>query len=329
MNHTEQDAINAARRMFPLSSEAQKVSKSYSHDVFIVKTEAEPSEVVVRFSNGNKEEFNLAKEIRANKIMEDLGLPVPKILLHNKEKNPFEFVILSKLEGQDLDVIWPTLSEEEQKQIAHKMGEIIGKIHQIKLEAYGLLNENGIDNGSDISAFSLKKVGEMPPINRAVHHISAITLHDLGSLSAFKTIDKKDVKDIANYIFDNASVLETQEEPTLIHGDFEYRNIKVQKINDEWMITGLLDFEYAAANMREYDFIKLHRFGFLTQTHLKEGLLAGYSKYQSIHPNFEERVKFLRFTRDIGFMLVLLKAGDINMAEKVLNNIRDLIKNPL
>jgi Ser/Thr protein kinase RdoA (MazF antagonist) len=118
---------------------------------------------------------------------------------------------------------------------------------------------------------------------------------------------------------ENRSLAGSEENPSLIHGDFEIRNIRVKRINNCWKICSILDFEYAASESKEYDFIKLHRFGLFEKENLKKSFLKGYSLYQSIPQDLEEKVKFMRITRDIGFAGVLFKSGNIDLGNKILS----------
>ena len=112
-------------------------------------------------------------------MLQELGVPVPRVILHNETKNKtsHEFLILSKSEGIDLDSIWNKLNKKEQEEIAVKMGEILGKIHTIKFDKYGFLTPNGID---DTYNFSLKKAGGKADINGATMNILSETFSDFG-----------------------------------------------------------------------------------------------------------------------------------------------------
>ena len=321
--YNEKDALRAAQIIFENAKTARKLNRGFSHNIYEVETNSYPEKVILRFSNENPEKFGLEKEIRVNKIIQRLGLPVPRIIFYDKTKKliPYEFVIMSKLEGEDLDFVWNKLSKKEQMQIAEKMGEILGKIHSVKFNSFGLLLPKGI---SDEGKFSLKEVGEEARANAASFKILSDGLSDLGKFASYKIINPEFTAEVANFIIKNKALSETNEKPALIHGDFFSANFRVKKIKGNWFITGLIDFEYAAAYTREFDFIKLARNGFL-QGCIKDAILKGYQKYQVIDKNFDKKVEYLRIVRDIGFATVLLKAGDLEFTKKILNIIKEKI----
>lgn len=325
MKHSEADALYVAQTVFPRATEAINISKGYSHDVFEVKTNSFPKQIIVRFANENPEKYSLKKEIRINQLLQKLGIPVPKVIYFGKkkrEKRILEFVILYKVEGTDLSDIFQDLSKKEQSQLARKMGEILGKIHSQRFEQYGTLLPEGIYSEDN---FSLKEMGKGRKVDCSIFTILSWVFSDLGKVASYKGINKELIGEIANYVLANKKFAKEEEKPALIHGDFDIINIRVKKIGGEWKITSIFDFEYAASLKKEYDFIKLHRAGFLDQTHLRKSLLAGYRKYQKINKDFIKVVNYLRLTRDIGYLQVLLKSGDEKTASIVLNNIRKTI----
>lgn len=325
MKYNEKDALRAVQIIFEKASNARKINKGFSHDIYEVETGSYPQKVVVRFSNQNPEQFSLGKEIRVNKLLQNLGLPVPRIILYDKTKKivPYGFVIMSKLDGEDLDELWNKLSKKEQIQIAEKIGEMLGKIHSVKFDKFGMLLPEGIkDDGS----FSLKKVGTRAESNAASFQILSDGFSDLGKFTSYRSVNPRFVSAVADYFVKNKFLSETDEGPTLTHGDYYSANFRVKKIKGKWFITGVTDFEYAAVGIREYDFIKLARNGFLDKGHVRDAILRGYQKYQEIDEDFDKKVEYFRNMRDIGFAQVLLRSGDIEFLKKILGRIKDSIR---
>ena len=76
-----------------------------------------------------------------------LDLPVPRIL-HHGHCEEYEYLILTYLEGQDIGLIYPSLSRAEKRQIAKEVMEIQRKVALLPLEQgdtpwswYDFLNE--------------------------------------------------------------------------------------------------------------------------------------------------------------------------------------------
>lgn len=323
-SYCEKDALRAAQIIFPEALIAKKLGRGFSHDIYLVETNSYPEKVIVRFSNNNPPEYSLAKEIRVSNILNSLGIPVARIILHDASKSivPHEFVVMSIAEGEDLDSVWNRLSGREKEQISRKIGGIMGKIHSVKFDAFGDLLPEGIESKGN---FSLKQVGSREKANPAAFELFARIFSDLGMLSAFDVMNTDFTAQIGKYFLENKKLAETTEDPALIHGDLYPQNFKVKKIKNEWFVTCLFDFEYSAAHIREYDFIKLHRAGLLEKGKVRESILEGYSKFQKVSGDFDKKVEYFRITRDLGFTVVLLKSGDKELAKKVLERIKEKI----
>lgn len=321
----EQEALKAARILFKNAKNAKSIKKGHSHDVYLVETgEKNPEKVLIRFANNNPIENSLKKELRVNQIFKENGFPVPEILLHDASKKIIknEFVILSWLEGEDLDSVWDKLSNLEKEEILEQLGELMGKIHNIKFEKFGeLLPEGILERGG----FSLKQKGKSSELNPALFDHLSETFEFLGYMASFDEINKKFIAKAIDYLLENRELIKSREKPTMIHGDFYNNNFKVKKIDNHWVLTGMFDFEYSSAKLKEHDFIKIHRSGIFDLENMKKAFLKGYQKHQKIDEKFDERVQFLRICRDLGFVVILLKSGDKEFALKILNFIKDKI----
>ncbi len=324
---SENKALYATQQVYPKARKARKINKGYSHEIFEVETNEYPEKIIIKLANSKKEKFNLRKEKRIHEMLQKKGIPVPRVIYldDSKEKVDFEFMILSKAEGIDLGEIFDKLPKKQQENIFEQIGEILGKIHSIKFENYGYLTPKGIYNEHN---FTLKKSGKKATTNSSVLSIMGMAFFDFGVLVSNDLVDRGFLEKISSYLINNKDLAYSNEKPSLIHGDFEIRNIRVKKIKNQWRICSLLDFEYAASESREYDFIKLHRWGLFKKTNLKESFLKGYSLYQEIPEDLEEKVKFMRITRDLGFAGVLFRSGNLELGRKILDYVeKEINKN--
>ena len=87
-------------------------------------------EVIVRLSQSDKFLFGSHNHIP---ILKKLGIKVPEILAEDYSKTfiPYNYQIQSKIEGQDLDAIISTLTDEQLKAIAKEIATIFRKIKTI------------------------------------------------------------------------------------------------------------------------------------------------------------------------------------------------------
>lgn len=316
---SKSEALKVARLIFPKTKGVKKINKGFSHNIFEIKTGEFPKKVILKVCIQERENhFSLKKEARIHEMLKGIGIPVPEVIKvdDSKEIISAEFMICEYVPGTDLDKIWNKISKKEQEEIATKMGEILGKIHEIKFDKYGYLKTNGI---KDEYNWILKGKGKKVKLNPSSLAILSWTLNDFGRLFVNKSFSNEKLNKIFNYLHKNQKLSECYEKPSLVHGDFDILNIKVKKIKGNWEICSLLDFEYSASLPKEYDFIKLHRRGFFEKEYLKKSLLKGYKKYQKISKDFESKIKFMRITRDIAFAGVLFNSGSVELGNKVIN----------
>mgnify|MGYP001585623034 CR=1 FL=1 len=59
--------------------EINRITEGYSHYMYLVKFNKEPSEAIIRFSNNAKKDVNLAKEKFVIELLSKNNVPVPKI----------------------------------------------------------------------------------------------------------------------------------------------------------------------------------------------------------------------------------------------------------
>lgn len=298
----------------------QKITEGYSHSMYEVKINKEPNNLIIRFSNNQEKNVNLAKEKYIIDLMAQKNIPVPKIYVFNNSKNniPEEYMIQEKLPGIRLDLIWGSMTEEEKIQVTEEMGKLLSKIHSIKLENFGPIEEGGrID--SDV-AFKFKPKGE--PLAHSPYLRSEIKdyLIDLARLISYNHLPKEFFSIFMNFLCSKLEKIDHKDKPTLIHGDYMIGHLFVKKENLEYKIVGLIDFELAKSSAPSNDFIKLHRQGFFDNQKLKKALVKRYGELN------EEAVKTFRIIRDISFAQVLFESGDKELATKIIKEKEEEMK---
>lgn len=323
MELNKKHIINFIKKKYPNYEKIKEISDGFSHYVFEIKTKKK--ELILKASEERLDKFSLRKETRIHKLMKRLNIPTAQVIKNGFHKgNPsFEYIIISKINGIRLDKALKRMNEREKEETMQKVGELLGKIHKTKFKVYGYLDIKGINE--DVK-FSLKKTGKGMKLNPAKSMAMSLIFHDFGKLISYKKINEKTIINILKYLIKNQDLTISKEKPSLIHGDYEPKNIFVKKIKNQWKIIGLIDFEYSASMTKEYDFLKLKREGFLKDEKTRKNILKGYKKFQKIPRNFEKKVKYFQISRDLGFLTVLYKAGNFKKAEEILKNIKKEIK---
>jgi aminoglycoside phosphotransferase (APT) family kinase protein len=298
-----------------------RITQGFSHFMYLVKIDKKPQEVIIRFSNNTKGEFNLSKERYVLEVLRENNLPVPRIFAFYFPEDHKEegYMILEKINGTRLDIIWDSLNRKDKIQIAEEIGALASKIHGIKLSAFGKIEENGKISSDD--QFKFRKQGQEIPYSDFLRNYLQGPLKDLARLLAYKRISSDFVCSLMKYVSDNIDIADYQSEPTLVHGDLHSGHIFVEKTEGEYRIVGLIDIEFASSLSPEYDFIKLHRTGFFDDKEIKSALDKGYGRVIN-----EKAVQYHRVLRDMGFVQVMLDAGNNELAEKTLKSIEERIK---
>lgn len=113
----------------------QKVSKGWSSDrKYFIKTH-EGKFLLLRISdieqyNKKKKEYEIIEKY--SKLGFPMSLPIEFGICSNGEK---VYMLLTWVEGRDLEEVLPDLTENEQYQLGRKAGEILRKIHSIEIHA--------------------------------------------------------------------------------------------------------------------------------------------------------------------------------------------------
>lgn len=298
--------------------EIKRITEGFSHYVYLVKLDKEPFEVIIRFSNNKQEKYGLSKEKGVIEAYRKKGIPAPKIYAFN-ESEP-SYLIVERFKGLRLDTIWDSLSKQDKILLTKEIGKLAKAMHSIELEKFGnILNNLEIEEDSP---FQFRKEGNLIEFNRSAREILVGFSKDFARLLSYSYVKKELAIKSMTHILNNLDKIRYLGKPKLVHGDFHTGHLFVEKINNEWKITGLIDFEFASSLAPEYDFIKLHRQGFFDDSELKEALEEGYG--QEIN---RKAVEIYRLLRDFGFVQVMLDAGNKETADKVLSSIEERLNN--
>lgn len=87
------------------------------------------------------------------------------------------------------------------------------------------------------------------------------------------------------------------------------------------MVIFIQDFEFSSSYSPEFDFIKMHRFGFFEDLNLKRALILGYGKIN------ENAVETHRLMRDLQFAWAVLESGNKKLSDETLKKIEIKIVN--
>ena len=200
----------------------------------------------------------LRKEVAVLKLIQK-KIPTSELLYagDRKEGASCNYTILRYLPGVSLDE-----TPASRVQIAsHRVGEVLGKLHQIKVPASGQLDEN--------LAIPLPLAKKYNPYCTAVRNI--LTERGL----ARSRLGEKFANELLVYIETHGQRFPQSEAPaSLLHGDLHVKNI----LFDEPDQIYLLDWEHAQGGPAILDLANLLRWTALDLQALEEGYRSGGGK---------------------------------------------------
>lgn len=288
---------NAVEKYFPNSSLVD-VSELYGglvNPIYNLKITNPEMELIMKTTNMPGIEID--SRFRKEKYVIDLirkntDVPVPNIYAwdNSREILPFEYMILSKLDGSNMNDIYESFKLDERSFIAEKMGEYLAKIHSIKFEWFGSLMGSSITTVKD-------------------DYFKFLNDNFRGTLSGIPEIEEiKD--DIMTFVEDNTHLLNIDVTPSLIHNDYHLGNV----MGYETKITGIIDFEASKAGHNEQDLIIPKWWIFEKCRGAESPFFEGYKKYGNFNNDFDKRTKLyeLRTAVDILMATVKFRIGDVN-----------------
>ena len=205
----------------------EKISKGWSSDIKYSVTTNDNQKLLLRVSDikcydEKKEEYSIIKKFSESGI--EMNQPVDFGLCNNGKK---VYILLTWIEGDDLEKILPTLSFEEQYELGLKAGKILRKIHSIKFDE----KDFPINNKKEKLLIKLDKY--------------------INSIVRIQNDDK-----IINYIKNNIDCIWSVN-PTFCHGDFHPGNLIYMPDKE----IGVIDFNRWAVTDPYEEFYKLSSFG--------------------------------------------------------------------
>lgn len=205
----------------------EKVSKGWSSDnKYFIKTK-DGKDLLLRVSDieqysTKQKEYDIIKKY--SKLGFNMSLPID-FGICNSEKNVY--MLLTWVDGKDLEEILPTLTENEQYQLGRKAGKILKKIHSIMVEEDNLPKDT-------------KKTKKILQLSR--YEESRVRI---------------DGDEIAiNYVKENIDQIWRQK-PVYMHGDYHPGNLIYTKEGE----IGVIDFNRWEIGDPYEEFYKLESFG--------------------------------------------------------------------
>lgn len=186
------------------------------------------------------------KEYRLIQLMQG-NVPAPKPI-HFSTINPvndFPFMILDWVEGSRLESVVSELRSHDVDHLGESLGGTLALIHRFQFDEFGFFNDH-------LEVLSPMEMGGKGLLSYAEDCL----LNNLGGERLGDSLTRK----ILNFIKNEACLLdEWSEKPCLTHCDFNASNILVKRENTDWVVAGVIDWEFAFSGTPFFDLGNLLR----------------------------------------------------------------------
>ncbi len=222
-------------------------------------------------SGSSQDEYMLAEAVFM-KLTADAGLPVPE-LYHtdiSMERHPLRYQIMALAEGQALNYFHKNGSLDLDS-IASQLGEILRRLHSIKLDGFGFMNTDELKKGNTICLDYAYKDYFYNCLDRHLFYLESKSL-----------LASCDIADIKAVFKDNESLLKL-EFGSLVHRDMALWNV----LGFRERITAVIDWDDAVSGDPADDIGML---GCFYDSEFIEQLLLSYDPEAKLGASFRRRI---------------------------------------
>jgi len=215
--------------------------------------------------------WKLRKEVLVYGLLErhQVDVPAPRVLHADDSKR---MLVLTKLDGELLEPLAASLSEDERVRIAREVGELLARLHRMRFDEFGYVGVDGIvdphPSNLDYMSFQFEK-----------------------SLREFPTLggDEELARRLDRHVEARRDLLATCEGAVFCHDDCHSGNLLVVPGDGGWRISGVLDFENVVAGDPLLDLAKAHCY----DRHASERTLAALvDGYRGLRAGWRETLDF-------------------------------------
>ncbi len=197
-------------------------------------------------------------------------VPAPRILYHSFT-NPFTghpYAVMEWLPGIALDDLPAQAGPDDVALVAHQIGAVLAEIGSYKFAAAGFL-----DSALEIAA----------PMDLNGKVFRSYIKRDLAGGQVEARLGRELTRELWRFVTGASPILDDLDEaPCLVHGDFDGSNILVNRVGDQWRVSGVVDWEYAIAATPLVDLGKILRPPFGDIESFECSLIEGFQSHGGV-----------------------------------------------
>lgn len=216
------------------------------------------------------------REVATLRHIKNSNILIPQLLDFGILKDGIEWCIMEYIDGIPLNQAVIGLTDYEKSQLIEEMGIELGKLHSNTFNFFGNWNEYGepLEKADNYHTLLIEKIES-----------NMITLFQQGLPE--EELHKKALEKLRG----NYSIFEDVDIASLCHNDYDGRNILINKRNNKWCLTAVIDFEQSFPWDKEQDLKNLYHTLFLDNPVLEKAFLKGYCQHQALGENFDRKMK--------------------------------------
>jgi aminoglycoside phosphotransferase len=206
------------------------------HGIFFTELKRSASSDHVVFLIGNSLVLKIYRPFRRCserevKAIEFIGgkidFKIPEIVQIGAFEN-FQYVLMTQFSGAALTRNdWLKVPQNEQQAFVVKLAVGLKQIHELNTESFEC----------DWAKFVEDRAATF--IERQIAH----------------GVNSKVIESLPAFIEENLKLVPTNSRTVFMHGDVHFGNLRLEKINSKWQISGLFDFADSRVGFHEYEFL--------------------------------------------------------------------------
>lgn len=173
--------------------------------------------------------------------------------------------------------------------IMHEVGKILSKLTAYEFSKAGFLNK------------------DLEVVECESSDVIKFAQGCLTDRTVVSVLDPSVIAEIKQIIEQHASLFATDDEKHLVHGEFDPANILVDKINGSWVVTGILDWEFAFSGSYLWDVTNMLRYAYKMPPEFQNSFIDALQKNGIKLPNNWRTTTHLL---NLSSLLDLLKRSD-------------------
>ncbi len=302
-----------AQKIFPeswLEDVKKNAEGGLVNPLFEIHTSNPSHELILRVCPPRYESYKMEKEeFVYSLIAGKTDVPVPHVFLIDKTRAlvPFSYMVMPKMRGKLLSSVKELMTKEERAGLYAELGETLAKIHAIKFGNWGWINGKGGTEGCGASdGCSSWRDFFVWDLRQKLENLK-------GKMPGHERF----AADCWSYVKKHEHLLEIQDCPCLVHNDFHWWNILVDRTRAEqkpkWHVSSVFDVEWAISGHSEVDLTRTERHILRYDKDYPEALdtfFEGYRRRGKISPEYSERKYLYMLERYVTLIAVFHDSGD-------------------